>query len=156
MAERGLELTYETIRKWCLKFGTTYAKQLAASGSMVGAAAETSVATGTEISAESFSEMSAASAIAGGAAGGFTAGFLASGGNFQAGLDGAADGAIFSGLNSMAQVNNWGAVATIGANSIAGGVMTRAQGRELYFGNERCFYHASCCIGLSRGSRLGG
>ncbi len=28
MAERGLDLTYETIRKWCLKFGTTYAKQL--------------------------------------------------------------------------------------------------------------------------------
>ena len=30
MAERGLELTYETIRKWCLKFGTLYAKQLKA------------------------------------------------------------------------------------------------------------------------------
>ena len=29
-AGRGLELTYETIRKWCLKFGTIYAKKLKA------------------------------------------------------------------------------------------------------------------------------
>jgi putative transposase len=28
MAERGLMLTYETIRYWCLKFGSQYAKQL--------------------------------------------------------------------------------------------------------------------------------
>ena len=28
MAERGLSLTYETIRYWCLKFGHLYAKQM--------------------------------------------------------------------------------------------------------------------------------
>ncbi len=28
MAERGLDLTYETIRYWCLKFGHLYAKQM--------------------------------------------------------------------------------------------------------------------------------
>ena len=28
MAERGLTLTYETIRYWCLKFGMTYARKL--------------------------------------------------------------------------------------------------------------------------------
>lgn len=27
MAERGVILTYETIRQWCLKFGQTYACQ---------------------------------------------------------------------------------------------------------------------------------
>ena len=30
MAERGLSLTYETIRYWCLKFGMTYARKLKA------------------------------------------------------------------------------------------------------------------------------
>jgi putative transposase len=30
IAERGLVLTYETIRNWCLKFGTLYAKKLKA------------------------------------------------------------------------------------------------------------------------------
>ncbi len=28
MAERGLELSYESIRYWCLKFGHVYAKQM--------------------------------------------------------------------------------------------------------------------------------
>ena len=28
MAERGLDLTYESIRYWCLKFGHLYAKQM--------------------------------------------------------------------------------------------------------------------------------
>ena len=28
MAERGIMLTYETVRKWCLKFGQRYAKEL--------------------------------------------------------------------------------------------------------------------------------
>ena len=28
MAERGLTLTYETIRYWCLKFGLNYARKL--------------------------------------------------------------------------------------------------------------------------------
>lgn len=28
MAERGLNLTYESIRYWCLKFGHLYAKQM--------------------------------------------------------------------------------------------------------------------------------
>ncbi len=28
MAVRGVALTYETIREWCLKFGQTYANQL--------------------------------------------------------------------------------------------------------------------------------
>jgi putative transposase len=28
MAERGVVLTYETIRQWCLKFGQTYANEL--------------------------------------------------------------------------------------------------------------------------------
>lgn len=28
MAERGVRLTYETIRQWCLKFGQTYANEL--------------------------------------------------------------------------------------------------------------------------------
>ena len=28
MAERGVKLTYETVRKWCLKFGQSYANAL--------------------------------------------------------------------------------------------------------------------------------
>lgn len=28
MAERGVVLTYETVRQWCLKFGQTYANEL--------------------------------------------------------------------------------------------------------------------------------
>ena len=28
MASRGLSLTYETVREWCLKFGQTYANGL--------------------------------------------------------------------------------------------------------------------------------
>ena len=28
MAERGVVLTYETIRQWCFKFGQTYANEL--------------------------------------------------------------------------------------------------------------------------------
>ena len=28
MAERGLNLTYESVRYWCLKFGHLYAKQM--------------------------------------------------------------------------------------------------------------------------------
>ncbi|GHA80441.1 IS6 family transposase [Formosimonas limnophila] len=28
MAERGLDLTYETVRYWCLKFGSQYAKRI--------------------------------------------------------------------------------------------------------------------------------
>ncbi len=28
MAERGIVLTYETVRQWCLKFGQTYANEL--------------------------------------------------------------------------------------------------------------------------------
>jgi putative transposase len=28
MAERGVKLTYETVRKWCLKFGQRYANAL--------------------------------------------------------------------------------------------------------------------------------
>ena len=31
MAERGLTLSYETIRYWCLKFGLTYTRKLKAS-----------------------------------------------------------------------------------------------------------------------------
>jgi len=31
MAERGITLTYETIRYWCLKFGLTYARKIKAS-----------------------------------------------------------------------------------------------------------------------------
>jgi len=28
LAERGVVVTYETVRQWCLKFGQTYANQL--------------------------------------------------------------------------------------------------------------------------------
>ncbi len=28
MAQRGVVLTYETVRQWCLKFGHTYANEL--------------------------------------------------------------------------------------------------------------------------------
>ncbi len=28
MAERGFDLTYETVRYWCLKFGSIYAKRI--------------------------------------------------------------------------------------------------------------------------------
>ena len=28
LAERGVEVTYETIRKWCMKFGPEYARKL--------------------------------------------------------------------------------------------------------------------------------
>jgi transposase-like protein len=32
MAERGVVVSYETIREWCLKFGATYAKRVRAHG----------------------------------------------------------------------------------------------------------------------------
>jgi len=28
LAQRGIVVTYETVRQWCLKFGQTYAKEL--------------------------------------------------------------------------------------------------------------------------------
>lgn len=36
MAERGVTLTYETIREWCLKFGNTFAKKLKRNRSQTG------------------------------------------------------------------------------------------------------------------------
>ena len=36
MAKRGVVLTYETVREWCLKFGGTYAKSIRSRGSRPG------------------------------------------------------------------------------------------------------------------------
>lgn len=32
MAERGIAVTYETVREWCLKFGGAYAKRIRSHG----------------------------------------------------------------------------------------------------------------------------
>ena len=36
-AKRGVQLTYETIREWCYKFGSIYAARLRKKGARVGA-----------------------------------------------------------------------------------------------------------------------
>ena len=72
-----------------------------------------------------------------GAAGGFTSGLLASNGNFNAGLRGAASGAIFGGLNGF-YGDQWSA-GRLAANAIAGGISARIQGTDFVTGFERSF-----------------
>jgi len=79
--------------------------------------------------------------VAGGAAGGFVAGFIASGGNFRAGLSGAAMGAAmgyFGGLNYSGGALEKGAV-----EGVVGGAISEADGGSFRAGFTGAFVSAA-------------
>ena len=85
-------------------------------------------AAGWYASAAGVAATSTTALIVGGAAGGFTAGFLSSGGDFNAGLQGAFTGAVFAGIGAAANANGWGMAEKVGAHAVGGCITASAGG----------------------------